>query len=65
MSAFFRDLGGWAVFLFKDGYAVKRAVEIGHRTGLAAEVTSGLEEGTEVITHPDEKIEDGSKVLKR
>ena len=65
MSALFRDGGGWAVFLYKDKRAVKRTVEIGHRTGLVAEVLGGLEEGTEVITHPDKKIEDGAKVLKR
>ena len=69
MSALFRDSGrdpgGWAVFLYKDGRAVKRAVEIGHRTGLVAEVLNGLEEGEEVITHPNEKIEDKAKVLKR
>jgi HlyD family secretion protein len=69
VSALFRDSGtegsDWAVFLFEDGRAVKQAVEIGHRTGLVAEVTSGLTEGSEVITHPDEKIEDGAKVKKR
>jgi HlyD family secretion protein len=68
MSALFRDsgkAGGWSVFLYKDGRAVKRAVEIGHRSGLSAEVIGGLKEGSEVITHPDEKIEDNSKVLKR
>ncbi|MEE9543052.1 MAG: HlyD family efflux transporter periplasmic adaptor subunit, partial [Thermodesulfobacteriota bacterium] len=69
MSALFRDTGakggGWVVFLYKDGRAVKRAVEIGHRTGLVAEVLGGLAEGAEVITHPDEKIEDNGKVVKR
>ena len=69
MSALFRDSGGeeggWAVFIYKDERAVKQVVEIGHRTGFVAEVLEGLAEGAEVITHPDDKIEDGAKVRKR
>jgi HlyD family secretion protein len=40
-------------------------VEIGHRTGLAAEVVSGLDEGDEVIIYPSAEIEDGLRVTDR
>ena len=33
--------------------------------GVAAEVVSGLSEGEEVIVHPDDSIEDGTKVRLR
>lgn len=64
-SALFRHGEGWAVFVVKDGKARRRAVETGHRSGLSTEITSGLEEGETVITHPDRSIEDGTRVRQR
>ena len=61
-SALFRSDGGWAVFVATDGEAVQRAVQVGHRSGLQAEITSGLDEGERVITHPDDAIEDGASI---
>jgi HlyD family secretion protein len=61
-SALFRQGDGWAVFVVEKGTARRRAVAIGHRTGLAVHVLSGLQEGARVITHPDDAIEDGKAV---
>jgi HlyD family secretion protein len=61
-SALFRYGEGWAVFLAENGFARRRQVEVGHRSGLLAEVLSGILEGATVITHPDTSIEDGTQV---
>jgi HlyD family secretion protein len=61
-SALFRSDGGWAVFVATDGVAEQRAVQVGHRSGLQAEITAGLNEGERVITHPDDAIEDGTSI---
>jgi HlyD family secretion protein len=64
-SALFRQGDGWAVFVVQDGKAQRRVVTIGHRTGLAVEILSGLKEGERIITHPDETVEDGKEVKPR
>jgi len=64
-SALFRKQDGWAVFVVKNNKALKREVKVGQRTGLAAEILSGLAEGEEVISHPDNSIEDGTRVRPR
>jgi HlyD family secretion protein len=61
-SALFRVNGGWAVMTVEGGRAEVREVTVGHRTGLEAEITEGLEEGEWVITHPDDRLEDGTRV---
>ena len=61
-SALFRAEEGWAVFALEDGAAVRKPVQIGHQTGLMAEVLSGLVEGDEVIVHPANSIEGGTRV---
>lgn len=61
-SALFRIDEGWAVFVVEDDKAVRRTVEIGHQTGLAAQILDGLSEGDDVIIHPGSEIEDGVKV---
>jgi HlyD family secretion protein len=40
-------------------------VEIGHRSGLAAEIRNGVAQGATVITHPADLIEDGVRVRSR
>ncbi len=45
--------------------ARKRDVKVGQRTGLAAEILSGLAEGEAVISQPDKSIEDGTRVRPR
>jgi HlyD family secretion protein len=64
-SSLFRHKGGWAVFVMENGRARLRPVELGHRSGLAAELVSGVKEGEKVITHPDDAIEDGTRVKQR
>jgi HlyD family secretion protein len=64
-SALFRKQDGWAVFVIKDNRAERREVKVGQRTGLAAEILSGLAEGEWVISHPDNSIEDGNRVRAR
>jgi len=61
-SALFRHGNGWAVFVVADGAARLRTVEIGHRSGLLAHITEGLEAGETVITHPNDSIGDGTRV---
>jgi HlyD family secretion protein len=61
-SALFRHGDAWAVFVVEDGRAIRRPVEIGQRSGLIVQILSGLSEGDVVITHPDDRIEDGVRV---
>jgi HlyD family secretion protein len=40
-------------------------VEVGHRSGLTAEIVSGVAAGEIVIPHPTNDIEDGTEVMVR
>ena len=64
-AALFRVEDGWAVFVVENSRAVKKYVHIGHRAGLATEVTGGLEEGDVVIVHPDRSIKEGVRVVSK
>lgn len=64
-SALFRDGEGWAVFAVEEGRAVRRRVDTGQRTGLAAEVRGGLAAGDRVVVHPDDRLRDGVEVSGR
>jgi HlyD family secretion protein len=61
-SALFRKDGGWALFAVEKGRARLRDVVVGQRNGLAAEILKGIPEGTEIIAHPDDAFQDGSRV---
>lgn len=62
-SALFRINGtGWATFVVENGVARLREVEVGYRSGLRAEIRSGLSAGETVIVHPDGSIEDGTAI---
>lgn len=61
-SSLFRYRDGWAVFVVEDLRAKRREVVVGQRNGLVAEVLAGLESGEQVISHPDNHIEDGVRV---
>ncbi len=61
-SALFHAGQGWAAFVVEDGRARRRAVTLGRRNGLAAQVTDGLHAGERVITHPDDTVHDGVAV---
>lgn len=64
-SALFRQGEGWAAFVLEAGRAKLKPVEVGQRAGLRAQVLSGLKAGEQVITHPDDKISDGTRVKPR
>jgi HlyD family secretion protein len=64
-SALFRNGDGWAVFVVENGRARLRTVEIGHRSGFAAEIRNGVAQGATVITHPADLIADGVRVRSR
>jgi len=64
-SALFRSGEQWAVFVFENNRAVHRKIEVGRHGGLIAEVISGLAQGEQVITHPDDTVNDGIRVCLR
>jgi HlyD family secretion protein len=64
-SALFRHGDGWAVFVLDGHRARRRPVDLGHRSGLSAEILSGLKAGELVITHPSDAIDDGVRVRVR
>jgi HlyD family secretion protein len=64
-SALFRHDGGWAVFAVQDGRAVRRPVEVGHRSGLRVQILDGVSEGDRVITHPGKELSAGARVEAR
>lgn len=61
-SALFRAGGAWYVFTVENGRARRHRIEVGHRNGLQAQVLGGLSGGETVIVHPDDTLEDGSRV---
>ena len=64
-SALFRSDDQWALFVVQDNKARRRLVKVGQRNGLSAQILSGLAEGEAVITHPDDRIDDGVRVKPR
>jgi HlyD family secretion protein len=64
-SALFRLGTAWAVFAEEQGKARRRTVEIGQRTGLAAQILSGLTENDKVVAYPDDAIGDGVRIRQR
>ncbi len=61
-SALFREDDRWNVFVVGNGRASLRPVDIGRRSGLQTQIRDGLEPGEQVITHPADRIRDGSRV---
>jgi HlyD family secretion protein len=61
-NTLFRAGSDWAVFAVEQDHAQRRVVQVGHRSGLAAEILGGLKDGELVILHPDETIENGKPV---
>ncbi len=49
-------------FVVEDGVARKRALELGLKTEDAVEVTSGLEEGEQLVVRGEQFLSDGDKV---
>ncbi len=65
LSAVFRDGAGWGVFVMTDGRAEQRSVSLGRRNSQVTEVSSGLQPGERVVTHPSDAISDGIKLFER
>lgn len=65
VSALFREDAQWAVYQVDGGRARLTRVEIGRQNGLFAEVSSELSAGAQVIVHPSDTIEEGSRVTER
>jgi HlyD family secretion protein len=64
-SSLFRRGEAWSVFAVDGGVARMRAVTIGQRNDVEAEVTGGLEAGAQVVAYPSDQITDGSRVEPR
>ena len=64
-SSLFRADNGWAVFVVDAGRTTRRAVKVGQRNGLHAQIVENLEQGEIVINHPADDIEEGLRVKKR
>ena len=62
VSALFRHGESWAVFVIEDGRARRRAIQIGQRGSLEAEIVQGLRAGEIVVRHPSNSITDGARV---
>jgi len=62
VSALFRRGEQWTVFVVEGGRAKRRAVEIGHRGALEAEVLKGLAAGERVVRHPANELDEGVRV---
>jgi len=65
LSALFRQDGAWSVFVVEDETARLRNVTIGRTNDLSAEIRDGLSESERVLVHPNDKIEDGTTVIRR
>jgi HlyD family secretion protein len=64
-SALFRDGSAWAVFVSRGGRAALRRVEVGRRSGLRAQITSGLADSDVIILHPGDAVADGVAIARR
>jgi HlyD family secretion protein len=64
-SALFRLGPDWAVFAIVNGRARATRIGTGARSGLAVEITGGLEAGDQVIIYPSDQVRDGVRVSPR
>ena len=53
----------WYVYVIEDNHLHKRAVKIGHRNNMMAEVVSGLEENEAVVSFLSNDMREGLKVV--
>jgi len=62
IGALFRRGNEWAVYRVVEGRAEQTPVVIDHRNNRWAEVIHGLVPGDQVILHPSDRVENGTKV---
>ena len=65
LTALFRQGDQWSVYVDNDGVAETRAVRIGHTAGLDVEVLDGLDVGERVVMHPNDRLQDGTRIASR
>lgn len=65
VGALFRQGDAWAVFVAENGRARMRTIQVGHSSGLEAEVQKGLSEGDRVVVHPSDRVQDGVAIEPR
>lgn len=65
ISALFRDHEVWAVFVEQQGKARLRRVQLGRENGMHAQILGGLETGERIVIHPNDRIEDGVRIVAR
>ena len=65
LTALFRKDNRWAVFIEKGGIATARFIEVGQRNDLNAEITAGLKENEQVVSHPGGRVAEGEKIVQR
>lgn len=65
LSALFRDNEKWSVFKVVDGEAVLQKVKVGRKNDRLAEIMDGLVVGEQIIIHPGNAIENGSRIESR
>lgn len=64
-SALFREGNAWKTFVYADGKAHLKTVEIGRSDGRKSEVIAGLNEGERVLLHPPDAVKDQSRVMEK
>ena len=52
VTSLFRNGGHWALFVREEGRAVRRDVDVGHRTDSEAEIVDGVDAGEEIVVYP-------------
>ncbi len=62
VSALFRSGQSWAVFVVENGRARLRLIKVGHTNTAEAEITAGLQVGSEVVLHPPNQLTPGTRV---
>jgi HlyD family secretion protein len=65
IGALFRQQEAWAVFVTDTGRARLRQVELGQRNDAEGQVLNGLDEGSTVVLHPPDILEDGARIRER
>jgi HlyD family secretion protein len=65
VSAVFRHGKGSAVYVLQKDVVRVTKVEVGRGNDEQVEILSGASEGTKVVTHPSDQLEDGSQVRPR
>lgn len=64
-SALFRDGERWAVFAVEKNIARLRRVAVGQHNDTQVQVVSGLSPGERIVVHPNDRIEDGTRIVAR